>query len=599
MNKQRIPGTPDEKQLEEILKMMQPVPSEDFHQKMQQAAWRTERLLTQANNAKHLRVRLVFAMTVLLLIAGLLISPQGRAWAQQVFQFFSRINAQTVEIPESQSKLLMEEGPNISYDLPLVPLFIPTVAPEMAVLPGCGTAEEEQSYHCRVALAESQLGFDLKELPVTPQNWKFDSLDFDITSKQARISYTVDPNSPASGSFLLIQGVGDIPSTFAGTLWEAVPADKVEPVKVGGYDGEYVKGSFTFSAPADKTLTWSDSYRHRLAWSDGERWYGITLWPSLPDPESMGSDQLIDLAESLVDSPNESTEALDPDALYSIAEAEEISGFDLKVPTILPLGIDFEYARYYADTDHVRLFYGINKELSIYAWKDRSLDLESRAASLPSYEVVTINGEPALYGSGGGAADAYMFLTWDQDGRLYQIHYAQDFGPTIEKEELIAIAESMQDINDFRKSDFKPYEYISIYEQALGLNVREFPQTPVPWSYDNVWADPLGRCITLWYKPVTGSGRLLVQQCGTDRYFDVSDIPADQTQQVQIGNTKGIYAIGDFVTGDNGELVWNPDLPEKRLYWQEDKLWIEIILFGESAARYDQETLVSYAESLR
>jgi hypothetical protein len=312
----------------------------------------------------------------------------------------------------------------------------------------------------------------------------------------------------------------------------------------------------------------------------------------------MSRTQLIALAESLVDLPNEEIEALDPDALHSISDAKQISGFNLKVPTLLPLDINFEYARYYSDHNELRLFYGINNELVIYVWKDKSLEFDSRATSTP-YEIVTINGAPAFYGSVEGTADGHMFLSWDQDGMLYLLNYAQYYGRTIEKEELIAIAESMQDINDFRKNASKPYEYVAIYEQALGLDVKEFLEAPNLWSYSSVFGDALGRCIGLIYRPITEPGWLFVNQCATDRYFDVSDIPSSQLQNVQIGNSKGIYAVGDFVTGDHGELVWNPDLPIKRLYWHENGLWIEITLFGETAARHDREALISYAESLR
>jgi hypothetical protein len=592
MNKQSIPAVPNESRIEELLGKFQPLPSESFHQKIKHAAWRTASLQSPVKNANNHRVRLVLAMTVLFMIAGLLISPQGRAWAQQVFHFFTRINAQTVEIPESYSKL-MEESANISYDLPLVPLFIPTVSPKMAALPGCETPEEAQSYRCRVALAESQVGFNLKELPATPENWKFESLYFNAASKQAMISYIVDKNSPASGSFLLTQGVGDFPTKFANVLWEAVPANKVEPVKVGKYDGEYVKGSF--GTPADKTLVWSDSYVHRLAWRDKERWYGITLWPSPTASNLIGREQLIELAESLVDAPKLTTEALDPDALYSIADAEQISGLDLKAPAVLPLDIDFEYARYYSDDDDVRLFYGINNELVIY---QRRANPDTRSTPSPTDKTVMINDALAIYGSSQDA-HAHMYLRWQKDGMFYLLYYNQYFGRTIEKEELIAIAESMQDVNDFRKSGSRPYEYVSIYEQALGVDAKEFPAPPAQWSYDSVFGDALGQCIGLSYKPVTQPGLLLINQCGTDRYFDVSDIPADQLQQVQIRNIKGIYAAGDFATGDNGELVWDPDLPIKRLYWQENGLWMDMKMYGAATSRHDKEDLISYAESLR
>src|SRR5687768_53879 len=168
MDKQNIPVVPDENRMEELLGKIQPVPSERFHERIKHSAWRTENLGSAVRSVRNQRVKLAFAMTILLVLAGFIVTPRGRAWAQEVFQFFSRINARSVELPESQVKLF--ESANDSYDLPLVPVFIPTVAPEMAALPGCETAQVAQSYACQVALAESKLGVNLKELPATPEN---------------------------------------------------------------------------------------------------------------------------------------------------------------------------------------------------------------------------------------------------------------------------------------------------------------------------------------------------------------------------------------------------------------------------------------------
>ena len=599
MNKRSSLVVPDENRIEELLGKIQPVPTERFQEKMRQPAWLTESLESEVRSINNHRVRLGLAMTMLLVMAGFLVTPRGRAWAQEVFHFFSRINSLTVELPEGQAKLLTE-GANDSFDLPLVPVFIPTVSSEMAVLPGCETPQKSQSYVCQVAWAESKLGFDLKELPENPENWEFESLAFDSASNSAIMSYIID-QFQTNGSFLLMQGLGDFPTDYANIPWEVVPADKVEPVKVGGYGGEYVKGAF--GTPENSTLVWNDAYVHRLAWSDGTRWYSIKVWPNPTIPDSFSRDQLIELAESLVDSPQEKNEPVDADPLYqtvySVSEAEDLSGFDLKTPALLPLGIHFEYARKYSYNDEVRLFYGTNNELVIHAWKGKSLDLD-RLATAPNenLKVVKVNGEEALLGSAEGS-HTRLFLWWEDDGMYYQMFYYLYFGQIIDKEELIAIAESMQDINDFRMKDSRPYEYVSIYEKALGFDIREFRETPAGWSFGSVWADPQGRCITLIYKAVTEPGWLSINQCTSDKYYSVSDIPSHILENVRIGKNRGGYAKGDFVTRDNGKLDWDPKLPIQQLYWQEDELWIEMTMYGQTVSRSDRKDLISYAESLR
>lgn len=596
MNKQNPQMAPDKNRIEDLLTKIQPVPSERFHQKMSQAAWRIGG--EKVPFSKRFRLQMALAILALAALTILFVSPHGRAWAQEVFQFFSRINSSTVELPPGELKSMQDF--NDSYDLPLVPVIIPTVSPDMAALPGCATPQKSQSYNCQIALAESKLGFDLKEFPTLPEGWKLDFISYSPASKIATISYLFDVSYMSSAMLYLTQGAGDLPTYYQQNPWLVVPADQVEKVKVGTQDGEYVEGSFILPA-GGINLVWDDSDEHkRLAWSDGTSWYLIELWRNLNLPNRMGRDQLIGLAESLVESPVETAEALDPDYLYSVSDAEEHSGFDLKAPTLLPMEMSFSYAQYYDDNNEVRLFYGFNHELVVHQWKGKSLDLNTLPTDYDpnsSYEIVQIHGERAFYGSVEGP-DAHHFLWWEKDGVNFQLYFYQFFG-RLNRDQLIAIAESLQDIDDFRTKDSKPYEYVSIYGEALGMDVLEFPESPAGWSYSNVWGNPGARCITLVYKSVTEPGYLFTDQCLTDKRFNLSDIPARHSQPVQIGNSSAVYAMGEFVTDDNGKLMWNPDSPIKQLYWQRDGLWIKIVLSGESAVFHDQEDLISFAESLR
>src|ERR687891_371153 len=92
MSKQNIAAVPEEDRMEELLGRIKPVPSERFHQKMKQTTWQIENPDNHHKNRIHRRLRVALPLTVLLLVAGLFIGPRGRAWAQEVLQFFSRIN---------------------------------------------------------------------------------------------------------------------------------------------------------------------------------------------------------------------------------------------------------------------------------------------------------------------------------------------------------------------------------------------------------------------------------------------------------------------------------------------------------------------------
>lgn len=597
MSKPTPPVAPDESRMEDLLARIQPVPSEGFQQRMKQAAWRARQ--EKQVHLKNLQFKLAFVLLVLAMLATLFITPLGRAWAQEVFQFFGRINALTIEMPESTSKWAQDI--NSPYDLPLVPVFIPTVSPEMAAIPGCESAQKSQSYFCQVALAESKLGFNLKELPVLPEGWKFDFMQYDTNSKTATLGYMFDFSYNSYATLYLLQGEGNYPEMDQNSPWGLVPADQVEKVKVGHYDGEYVEGSF-FGQPKGKDLVWEDTNeRKRLAWSDGTRSYLIDIWLNLNLPDRIDREQMIKLAESLGDTSVETTQALDPENLYSVSDAEKLSGLDLKAPTLLPMDISFSHAHYSPDTHVVRLFYGPNEEMIISEWQGKSIDFNTLPKDYDpnsSYEHVRINGKGAFYGFVEGP-QPYHLLWWEEDGRSYQMYFYQYFGARMEKEEMIMIAESMQDIDDFRTKQARPYEYISIYGHALGFDPLEFEKTPAGWTYSTVGGVPPGRCVYTFYKSVTEPGYLSLNQCQTDQYFNLSDIPIAQRQPVRIGNQTGIYVEGTLITKDNGKLDWSSDPSFKQLYWQENGLWINMALAGESAALHSKEDLISYAESLR
>jgi hypothetical protein len=531
------------------------------------------------------------------LLALVLLTPQGRAWAQEVAQFFRRINSMTIELPAEQRKQLNNESLP-SYDLPLVPVFIPTTSPEMTTIPVCETPQRSQSYHCQVALAESKLGFALKELPEKPQDWEFQSLSFDPNSRSAVLTYKLDVmNGTSYSHFMLIQGAGDF-SNFAwyrNNPWEAVPTDKVEPVSIGEYQGEYVMGSFSLK-PGDTVLTWSEETgRQRLAWSEGERWYLIDFSPNLNLAGTMRKEQLIHLAESLIASPIAPAESLDSAHLTSISDAEKISGLDLKAPTLLPMNMRFMYARSFPGGKQIHLIYGDNEELIVQEWEGKPLKIDQPSGV---FQIVSINGNDGYFNSVTGS-DSHLSLLWYKDGLNYRIDYDQSFGWRIDKEKMILIAESMQDIDDFSRKNRASYEQVALYEQALGMNTKKFLQVPAGWVFTTFWGDAYAQCIDLIYTATVGQDTLFVSQCKTDKRFDLSVFPAKSMEQVNVRNTKGQYIAGDYVMGNDGKATWDPNSPIKQLYWQEDGLWIQMTIYGENAVLSTKEDLISLAESLR
>ena len=597
MDKQNVPAPVDENHIGRLLTKIQPNPSLGFFKKIEQASWRVSQ--EQPARSNHLRPRWVIATTVAVFMVGILIvTPQGRAWAQEVFQFFKKVDF--TAIPASSREL---ERYNYfttsreSYDLPLVPIFIPTVAPEMAALPGCDTAEKSQSYSCQIAYAESQLGFELMEFPEKPQNMEFQNILFDKQTKFAMIEYE-------SHAMLLrlSQRLGEAPEAFR--PWPWVPANDVEKIKVGPFDGEYVSGGFDLSTESGE-IVWRDTTStQRVAWSDGTYWY-------LLEAGFMNRKQFIELAASLVANPVIVEKQPDPEVLditlTSISEAEAYSGLDLKAPTILPIGLVFYEAHYTSfRKNEVSLHYEGNNvgsnSMVIHVKKDNSINFDTLSTTQENYEVVQVNGRNAYYGFMEDGASPYLFLSW-QDGdlnyRMYFYWYNDIIHGVISKQKMIAIAQSIDDINVFKNRAPKPYEHVKIYEQALNMDIREFPTTPIGWSFNSFWAGAWEKCIGLSYNLPNEQGRLFLNQCTTDRLFENFDIPTTAIERASVGNNQAQYITGDSEYDNNGVKVWRSDLPVRQLRWQENGLWIQIIIYGDGTLSYDKEDLISIAESLR
>jgi hypothetical protein len=603
---------PDENKIEELLARIQPIPSQDFHKNMEQASWQSEQVKPRMNVNKP-RLKLALVMVVFLSITMIAVTPQGRALAQQVGQFFQTINSTTIDA--SKEELRWMNVLDELYDLPLVPVIIPEVAPEMAAILGCETPQKSQSYRCQVALAESELGFDMKELPEIPKDWIFKSLYFNTDSQSVTMFYDLDFQYTAFTSYsnlMFKQGIGDFSnlSQVTNSPWGVVPADKVQIVSIGKNKGEYVKGGFSLYSDDDK-FVWNEKDREqRLAWSDGSQWYLIQYWPNLNIAEywpglnptgTMSKEELLQLAESLVTTPIETAETINFDHLSSISDAEKVSGIDLKSPTLLPMDIDFYYARFLSDKKQVQLVYGINEDLIIYEWEGDPLDYEKPLGKYEyTCEILNMNGRDALY-CFFESNKLRSFLWWHQDGINYQMYFNDSLisGGRIDREQMILIAKSMQDVDDFFKKGSRTYEQTAIYAQAAGIDLKKFSNVPSGWIYANFWSNAYSKCIDLIYTSTVGNSTLYVNQCGTDHRSNTSMFPSRSIERVKVGHNKGLLIAGGFSTTQDGKQVWDSSLPVKQLYWQNDELWMHITLSGDQAHILTKDEVIAIAESLR
>jgi hypothetical protein len=230
----------------------------------------TPMLKSVAGGAWPLAARALGAATVtlLLLVAALLATPQGRAWAQSVWQFFSVAPADSFAVQ---------------------PVADPAAGSPTAVAPSVNAAECGADLACQVQSAEALLGFT----PVVPDE-RFAGLTLqavDAAGGILRLSYAAQ----GGGGLVLSQGQGDLTAS----RWDEVAAEAVEAVQIGGVPGEFVQGTFVVPAGSSSAVWNSDAPVLRLRWQQDDRYFELA---KLGDPEyleHLDKAALIALAETI------------------------------------------------------------------------------------------------------------------------------------------------------------------------------------------------------------------------------------------------------------------------------------------------------------
>ena len=211
------------------------------------------------------------AYTVLMmaaLAAMAFITPQGRAFAQEILQFFSRAESNSFPLSPSQ---IPGDDPNES---------IPTAEPPAPLV--------------SVQQAELQAGFDAAELPSIPAGFEY--LGARVYGNAIHLEY----EAQGGGGNLMITQLKD---GFIQSDWDQVPAEAIVPVNIGGLDAEFAQG--TFIVPAGATsATWNpDAPILRLRWVKDGIWFEMAKFGDVERIEYLDQEGLIALAESMTYNP--------------------------------------------------------------------------------------------------------------------------------------------------------------------------------------------------------------------------------------------------------------------------------------------------------
>ena len=393
-------------------------------------------------------------LTALLALAIFLVTPQGQAFAQALLKYLTTVTQSS--IPPVATLLAV---PTYPLKAGLVPQ--PTISPNSE---GCGgtISPISSTFICQLQDAQAKLGFAVKSFPAQYVQAPFVFMWID----QAHALLQMDFRDGQTG-YHLDQGLGDFPTDCRGcTIYQ----DAVQPVQVGVYPAEYAAGAFIFpKGQVDQAMVWNaDEPTYHLRWKENDQWYSFTMVMNQLGGQEPGEmkGKMVQIAENLAGL-DQGADLLTAGNQPSIKDS---ASFTIKEPGLLPegfrqvpdvtssglttaprVGMSYEYVVNGQWVNYLTLEQMIipaddNTLRREYAllYQGQSVDKNGLWVNPDTDEAVQINGATGYYLDGGSSLTSALY--WQDGEREYLLIYqwAPDFGGRLDKQTLIAIAESLR-----------------------------------------------------------------------------------------------------------------------------------------------------------
>ncbi|MDQ3007657.1 MAG: hypothetical protein M3R47_20045 [Chloroflexota bacterium] len=358
-------------------------------------------------NSPRIRRVALATLVVIVFLAVAFVTPQGRAFAQSILQFFTR--AETNSFPEDVIE------PN--------PLEL-TAEPPASLI----TLRE----------AEIRAGFDVAELPMVPAGFNY------LGARMYRDAISLEYEAQGGGGNLILMQSKD---GFVQSEWDKVPGDAIVPVRIGNVDGEFAQGTFVVKA-GETSATWNSSAPIlRLRWLKDDIWFDLTKYGDVEVIEYLDQAGMIELASRVTTNP----------FALTMEEVEKYAGYNVMEPVVIPEGMTFLGASFDPALKMASISIGYSESERIILVNQQPVDLVETCTlcgvvgASALVQAVQINNMPGEYAEGvweltnnGPVWRDYPFLKtlrWQIEGQAFEIIFMGD-GLVID--DLIAVAESIK-----------------------------------------------------------------------------------------------------------------------------------------------------------
>jgi len=407
-----------------------------------------------------LNLRFTGVLTMLLvLLAGMVffLTPEGQVTAKNLFQLFRKAESNVLLLPTGlpTEPILPTRTPVPTLVVGLQPISTGEPRAFITPTPKEKTEQGAITYGLTILEAEELAKFAIRVPKSLPLGYRLTEVTFDSRTRAVQQIFKYFPYQ--SGEMFVLSQELSQPTDSVGQ------SAKIDQIQVGDITVETVNGSWFSSAGSNQEEWINNAPTHTFRWQqEGFTFTLQFLVGNTFSPAYLSKDDVQAVVEIVIGTRSELPEKVNLNNLTSVEEVEQVAGFQLLAPTLLPEGFVLGQAVYEPDNKRAVFIYQpkdtvgsmSHPSLVIYEiLKNQDVPPTAFREELPPEAI-----EPVAVGTASGTfrigaivdgtydPNAGLSLHWETNDLSVTINYfgSSSHPSQLEKAEMIKIAEGLK-----------------------------------------------------------------------------------------------------------------------------------------------------------
>ncbi|MEA4910115.1 MAG: hypothetical protein VB089_21010 [Anaerolineaceae bacterium] len=561
---------------------------------------------------------------VLILLGVLAATPVGSVLADELLQFFARVQGNSLPLqPEQIMPPVPTSTPEPTHALAIQPATEVTAALPTATLVPTLTLDPADLADASLIEAQTAAGWRLYAPRRLPRDYRLTRILYDSDQQSVQMQYA----SPQAGSgefFQITQGRSLEPLS--------VGADaQVENVAIGPYNAEFVRGTWLTADGADQSTWEGNAEVYTLRWQAEEVFLSIQFF--LNDafyPAYLERDEILAVAQDMA-------RCEGGDYACQVDQAAAAAGFTPWQFPAAPEGLSFDYVDYRPGLTAVEYGHSMDRLSLVQSTQDFATQEENTWFSVPEDAVQSLEvaGQPGEYVRGQFMArPGESQAEWNADVPVERLRWkngdwwfqlVKTGGEEMQASALADLAAQLtnddtqvqadgQDSNSLQAAVPGVYTDLASLEAAAGFDVLEPGVLPEGLPFSHARYEAIFHSVMLLYGNFApdkihadGPVLLLIQAPRPAQDSDPSGYyPPEAIQAVEVNGQAGYLITGSMETfmAEEGQPtpapVWHADSGGLALHWNSGE-WQFDLRFDPTGhgARIGMEDLLEIAASLQ